>query len=377
MVYEPAEDSELLKKYVKKYAFGSVLDMGTGSGIQAIEASKKKKVNAVLGIDIDKKVVKELKKIKTNSKIKIKRSDLFSAVNGKFDTIIFNPPYLPQDKGVEDLALYGGKKGWEISKRFFDKVGNFLEANGKILFLFSSLTDKKRIEEIISENLFVFKELGRVKLPFFEELYVYLVEKSKLLKELNVKGIKNINYLAKGKRGKVFVGVYRGKKVAIKVKREDSLAKGRITNEINWLKILNKKMIGPKLLFYGVDFMVYWFVEGTFFPVYLEKQKRNSNKIKKVVIRILKQCFELDQLGVNKEEMHRPIKHVIVSGGEKVSLIDFERCYKTKKPHNVTQFGDFLMSWGLVGRKKMKILLRKYKKEQNLKNFKEIITLLK
>ena len=44
MIYEPAEDSHLLAEAVKKFAHGRVLDMGTGSGIQAITAAKSRKV---------------------------------------------------------------------------------------------------------------------------------------------------------------------------------------------------------------------------------------------------------------------------------------------------------------------------------------------
>ncbi|MBI2659492.1 hypothetical protein HYX05_05335, partial [Candidatus Woesearchaeota archaeon] len=35
-VYEPREDSTMLERYVREYAKGKVLDVGTGSGIQAI-----------------------------------------------------------------------------------------------------------------------------------------------------------------------------------------------------------------------------------------------------------------------------------------------------------------------------------------------------
>jgi methylase of polypeptide subunit release factors len=39
-IYEPQEDSFLLQKVLKEYAFGRVLDMGTGSGIQALTAMR-------------------------------------------------------------------------------------------------------------------------------------------------------------------------------------------------------------------------------------------------------------------------------------------------------------------------------------------------
>ena len=62
MIYEPVEDSFLLNKYVDKLAFGRVLDVGTGSSIQAISAAKKKNVKSVLAVDINEEAVAQLKK---------------------------------------------------------------------------------------------------------------------------------------------------------------------------------------------------------------------------------------------------------------------------------------------------------------------------
>ena len=62
MIYKPREDSKLLEHYVRQYAKGSVLDIGTGSGIQAIAASKNKKVNSVLALDIQKDTIEHCKK---------------------------------------------------------------------------------------------------------------------------------------------------------------------------------------------------------------------------------------------------------------------------------------------------------------------------
>ena len=56
-MYSPQEDSYMLLEQLKKYAKGKVLDMGTGSGIQALEAAKKENVESVLAVDINKKVI--------------------------------------------------------------------------------------------------------------------------------------------------------------------------------------------------------------------------------------------------------------------------------------------------------------------------------
>ncbi|MDP3640695.1 MAG: methyltransferase, partial [Nanoarchaeota archaeon] len=111
-VYEPAEDSFLLQRWVKEHALGRVLDMGTGSGIQAFAAAASPRVREVLAVDIDKETIAQLRQKIAKEKIAAKKikalqSDLFEHIAGKFDTILFNPPYLPQDPGIEDHTIYG------------------------------------------------------------------------------------------------------------------------------------------------------------------------------------------------------------------------------------------------------------------------------
>lgn len=168
MIYSPEEDSFLLAKYVEKYAKGKVLDVGTGTGILA-EAALRKTKN-VLAVDINKEAVEFASK----KGIKAKVSDLFSNVKGKFDLIVFNPPYLPEDK-IKDKELVGGKKGYEVLDRFFSKAKKYLNKDGRILIIISSLTKPKKVEEVIKKNKFKFKILEK-KHYFFEDLIVYLIE---------------------------------------------------------------------------------------------------------------------------------------------------------------------------------------------------------
>ena len=121
MIYTPSDDSYLLREQVLKYSKGKrVLDVGSGSGIQA-EAAIEGGAASVLAVDKNYKVVKILKERSLESK----KSDLFSNVRGKFDLIIFNPPYLPYDK-MEDAEssriTSGGKKGDEITIRFLEEA---------------------------------------------------------------------------------------------------------------------------------------------------------------------------------------------------------------------------------------------------------------
>lgn len=368
MVYEPQEDSYLLQEQVKKHAFGRVLDMGTGSGIQAVTASKKTRVSRVLAVDIDKESVAFCKSKYKTKKIRFKTSDLFQNVRGKFDTITFNPPYLPQDKGIQDPALYGGKKGYELIRSFLSGASSHLKPDGIILLLFSSHTNKEKVEKFIKNNLFKFEQLSTHH-QFFEDLFVYKLIKSPLLKKLEKKGIKNIHYFDEGKRGVIFKGIYKNTPVAIKTKKIASEAIQRIPNEIYWLKQLNKINIGPKLLFHNKTYFVYKFVDGPFILDFLKTAGKPLAL--KIILNCLDQCYKLDKLHVDKEEMHHPVKHIIIQNNKPV-FIDFERTHKVMKPQNVTQFVQFISKLSEVSNLKINILkLREYSKEYKQRPSKE------
>lgn len=175
-IYQAAEDSYLLaeevKKFIKKNNPEKILDMGSGSGIQAqtaINGGANPK-NIVLA-DINPEAIKILKK--RFSKSKIIKSDLFSKIKDKFDLIIFNPPYLPIDEYDKERDTTGGKKGSEIINKFLILVHKSLKKKGRILLLVSNLTKGLNFKGYHK------KMLSKSNL-FFEELYIYVLwEKQK------------------------------------------------------------------------------------------------------------------------------------------------------------------------------------------------------
>ena len=176
MIYQPSEDSYLIAEEVKKYSKNKkVIDIGTGSGILAL-AAKDSGAKSVLAIDMNEEVIEYVKKLG----IEAIKSDLFQKINGKFDLIVFNPPYLPKDKKEDDessQATTGGKKGDEIIIKFIKQSINHLEKDGIILLLVSSLTPRERIDKLIGRLNLKYEMISSKKL-FFEELYVLKIEKA-------------------------------------------------------------------------------------------------------------------------------------------------------------------------------------------------------
>jgi len=180
---------------------------------------------------------------------------------------------------------------------------------------------------------------------------------------MKIQGITNIKYFSKGKRGIIYTGIYKKTKVAIKTKNPDSYAINRIQNEAIYLKLLNKHKIGPTLLKATKKYIIYKFVEGEYIKDKID-QLTKKNKI--ILLKnILKQCHKMDRLGIDKEEMHRPLKHIVLA--KSPIMLDFEKCHKTNKPKNVTQLLQYMRNLKILTKKKILTLAREYKKSLDLK----------
>lgn len=157
---------------------------------------------------------------------------------------------------------------------------------------------------------------------------------------------------AKGKRGIVFLEEKNGIKIAVKIKNPKSDAINRLQNEANFLELLNTHNIGPKFISFENNELRMEFIDGERIIDYLEKKNRND--VMKTINDVIQQMIILDKLGINKYEMTNPYKHILVRKTDnKPVLIDFERCRKTLKPKNITQFMQFLTN------KKIKNILEK------------------
>ncbi len=369
-VYEPMEDSMLILDFIDKnkelFKGKKVLDMGTGSGILGLRTADLGA--SVVAVDINPKAIEYVKERIKNIKMKGKKvrvqprvSDLFSSIrkNEVFDIILFNPPYLPRIKGEDkelQTAISGGKHGYEIIERFMSMVNEHLKNDGFILLVFSSLTKKQVVDEIIIKYGFDF-ELLRTKSFDFETLYLYKIKKQNFLKH---KGITRVVLFDRGKRGLVYKAIlktrlkrgYKQEEVIIKALRRETKARESIKREGFWLEKLNKHNIGPKLIYSGEDYLIMEFVKGDLIIDYLESKNTKKQDIIRVIMLVLEQCLLLDSLGITKKEMNHPQKHIIIKKDKnnrvRVVMIDFERTIETKKPKNTTQYLQFLTTKRII-----------------------------
>lgn len=120
-----------------------ILDIGTGSGAIAITLAKHLSCH-VLATDISEEAL-EIAKInskRNNVQIDFKQSDILKNVQGKFDIIISNPPYIAKDEVIDDLvkdnephlALYAEEDGLYFYRNILENVKPFLKEKSLIAF---------------------------------------------------------------------------------------------------------------------------------------------------------------------------------------------------------------------------------------------------
>ena len=103
-------------------------------------------------------------------KADIRQSDLYSNVEGRFDTIVFNLPYLPvDDEGMLAKAWSGGDDGIGPLPALLEGSKDHLLPDGRVVVVVSSLMDQERLSSVLSE--YSVKELGSVRI-FFETISV-------------------------------------------------------------------------------------------------------------------------------------------------------------------------------------------------------------
>lgn len=176
-VYQPAEDSGLLAEAVAERGHGRFLEVGTGSGWVAEQAvTKAEDVESVVATDVNPHACRSARergrKVASEGGIDVVRANLVDPfADDAFDTVAFNPPYLPTDPENEwsdwmERALSGGETGRELIDPFVDDVGRVLAPGGVVLLLVSSLTGYDEVVDRAERRGFDHEVVVRESYPF-------------------------------------------------------------------------------------------------------------------------------------------------------------------------------------------------------------------
>ena len=179
-VYSPCDDSFLLEESIKIRGGSFVLDMGTGTGIQAIKSALLGG-RRIVAIDINPHASRcASKNIRINglqSWVSVMSGDLFGPLRKgvRFDTILFNPPYLrtrnsEYEKGWLEKAWAGGKGGRVVIDKFISEVPDHIKKDGVVFIVHPSRGVRTTVKKLKSAGLEV-KTTATRKI-FFDQLLV-------------------------------------------------------------------------------------------------------------------------------------------------------------------------------------------------------------
>ncbi|AAB89463.1 MULTISPECIES: HemK2/MTQ2 family protein methyltransferase [Archaeoglobus] len=176
MIYEPAEDSELLLEAALRELKpdDEVIEVGAGSGFVAERL--KGKCKCILTTDISPFAAMELRR----KGLDVVMTDIAKGIRKKFSLVLFNPPYVELEDELRrgdwlDVAIDGGKKGVKVIKKFLDSLDEIMAERGRAILIASSQNEPD-VFDLIDERGFRYEIVGERGL-FFEKLFAIKIWK--------------------------------------------------------------------------------------------------------------------------------------------------------------------------------------------------------
>ncbi len=158
LIPRPETEELILKTQSKlKHVPKNILDLCTGSGCIGISLALNCPKSKVTCSDISAPALQVAKQNAKTHKVEINfiESDLFNNLQGKFDLIISNPPYIKEAdistlsaevKQEPRLAQIGGKEGTEIIEKIIISAPEFLKKGGMLALEIGDKEGKKVLQ---------------------------------------------------------------------------------------------------------------------------------------------------------------------------------------------------------------------------------------
>ncbi|GAB2736954.1 hypothetical protein GCM10027174_07480 [Salinifilum aidingensis] len=126
-----------------------VLDMGTGSGVNALVAARG--AASVVAVDVNPEAVTAARanaaRNGLDQAVEVRRSDVFAAVPERFDLVVFDPPFrwfAPRD--LAEAAITD--ENYRALTAFFEEVREHLTPDGRVLVFFGTSGDVRYLHRL-------------------------------------------------------------------------------------------------------------------------------------------------------------------------------------------------------------------------------------
>ena len=146
-VLDPRPETESLIEAALSQPFERVLDLGTGSGCILVTLLAERKTATGVGVDLSEGACLQASANAVlhgvAERVQIVQSDWFEVVEGRYDLIASNPPYLAQSEMAAiapelalhepAMALTDGEDGLSVYRLIAARAQQYLTAQGRVL----------------------------------------------------------------------------------------------------------------------------------------------------------------------------------------------------------------------------------------------------
>jgi release factor glutamine methyltransferase len=139
-VLVPRPETELIVDRARALKPKRILEIGTGSGCIAVACAVRLPEASIVATDISPEALDVARRNDTTGRVEFRLGDLFDPVEGKFDLIVSNPPYVADGAATPNVeahephvALFAGADGLDILRRLLPEAARHLEPGGALL----------------------------------------------------------------------------------------------------------------------------------------------------------------------------------------------------------------------------------------------------
>ncbi|MCL2032142.1 MAG: hypothetical protein FWG96_02590 [Methanomassiliicoccaceae archaeon] len=189
--------------------------------------------------------------------------------------------------------------------------------------------------------------------------------------------------VGKGHEGVVVTAYADGERLALKVRRADSIRRDPF-HEAEMLRKANGIGVGPRFKAVTGNFLLSQLIDGGRLAEWMECNMEKA-AFRRVLEDLLEQCWRLDEAGLDHGELSNAPRHILADGSGKPFIVDFETASVRRRTSNVTSVCQYLFLGNsdarmliseVLGREdngRIREILTDYKKERSRDRFEALL----